>query len=116
MIIDSSEYKGYRYDVRFCKPSDGWSARLKNTFYADAPSHGFCTLNVDTVEEAHKEMRQRIDRFINEQPNKRKDWVSLVEDECWVWDGYEDGHIDEKKMMTVFEKYYLWRIANDAKD
>ncbi len=57
-----------------------------------------------TIDEARKACREATEAFLCSVPQTADEWVDAIED-CVVWDGYEDMHIDKKAVMIVLEKY-----------
>ena len=93
-------YKGHEYKIIYCDPSKDWRA-YKGMFHIDVAmgDSGY----YKTHEEAESMAKSIIDKFVANVPQTKEQWLSAIED-CMVWTGYEDCHIDHAMAWDLLQK------------
>ena len=98
-VIKTGEYMGHVYGIRVATGA-GWGDHLGMFFVNSA----FTTDYYATAAEAERAITAEIDAWNLGVPESDGEWVNEVE-ACLVWDGYEECHIDEAKIMSVLKMY-----------
>ena len=95
------EYKKHTYEIQFCNPKD-YTGKERGLFRIDMamPTGGLC---YTTYAEAEEKAKNIIDTFIEEIPQTKEQWLAVFEN-CMVWSGYEDCHLDENMVLCLLEK------------
>ena len=95
------KYKKHEYKIKFCDPSQDWGdAKGLFMIYSAAGDTG---KYYQTHEEADRAAKEKINEFLANVPQSAKGWIEAIE-ECMVWTGYEDCHIDELMALEVLKK------------
>jgi hypothetical protein len=94
------EYKGHKYEIKYCDPNDDWSTSA-GMFYIDmviAEDRYF-----DTYKGAEIAANRMIDDFIDSIPTTESEWIDAVS-RCVVRNGYECFHVDKDVALDLLRK------------
>ena len=96
------KYKKHEYEIKFLT---GLSQDLDDAkgLFCICSAAGDTGKYYQTYKEANMAAKERIDEFLTNVPQSAKEWIDAIED-CMVWTGYEDCHINELMALEVLKK------------
>ena len=101
MKIKDKEYRGIKYAVMFA--DRGHWGDMKDCFYTECDNgfDGGHSPNIGNVVEA---IEKAIDKWLDT-PIKSESQALDALDDCMVWTGYENCHIDRDKALVVLRSF-----------
>ena len=104
------KHKGHEYEVHFCDPSQDWGD-AKGLFGIKSAA-GDTGKYYPTYKEAQHAAKSKIDEIVADVPQGLEQWVEAIEN-CMVWTGYEDCHIDKDMALDVLKKAKIHFSENE---
>jgi len=95
------KHQGHEYEINFCSPKE-YTGKERGLFKIQMaiPTGGSY---FKTYEDAEKKAISIIDKFVEEIPQTKKEWLEAMSN-CMVWSGYEDCELDETMVWSLLQK------------
>ena len=95
------KHKGHEYEIHFCKPKE-YTSKEKGPFRIKmAMPTGYEYYK--TYLEAEEKAKSIIDKFVEEIPQTKKEWLEAME-KCIVWVDYEECNLDPNMVWDLLQK------------
>lgn len=96
-----AKHKDFEYEITWNDPSQGWEADSAGKFRVNTTVASLPYF--DNYPQAVAAAKQAIDEFVQHVPQNKAEWCKAFED-CMVWTGYEDCHLNEDMVWSLLLK------------